>query len=118
MMIRMRNVCSTRASNNGSNPGNSDHKHIQYCTEHENLNGAGPLGKAFEIHAKEAIRQAEKNPCDETRSQQIARHAPKPENGNQCEEAKNCDRSQVASEREAIEERNSIGHDHPSAKYS
>jgi hypothetical protein len=82
MLIGTRNVCSARASDNGSNPGKSNRKHIEYRTEHENLNGAVPLGKAFEIHAKEAIRQAEKNPCDETRSQQIARHAPKPENGN------------------------------------
>src|SRR5580704_13972436 len=96
MVIRMRYVRRASAPDDGPDPRESNHQHIQYRTEHENLNGAKTLGKARETHAKNTIGQAEKSPRDEARSQQMTRHAPKSENGNHGDETQNSHRGQIA----------------------
>ena len=55
----------------------SNNKHIDYSTKHEDLYGALTLLEAREIHAKNAIGQAENEPGDQARSEQVARHTPK-----------------------------------------
>src|SRR5580700_1872419 len=115
MVIGMRHVRRANASDDGPNPRESNDEHIQYRPEHEDLNGAKKLRKARKTHAKNAVAQAEKRPRDQARSQQITRHAPKSEYGNQRNETQNRHRGQIADKRKGIEHRNTIGDDHPSA---
>src|SRR5580704_6506093 len=116
MVIRMRHVRRANAPDDGPNPREGNHEHIQYRTKHEDLNGAKTLRKARKTHAKNTVGQAEKRPRDEARSQQMTRHAPKSENGNHCDETQNSHRGQIPHQRKAIEHGNTIGDDHPSAK--
>ena len=118
MVIRMRYVGRASAPDDGPDPRKSNHEHTQYRAEHEDLNSAKALRKFRETHAKHAIGQAEKKPRDEARSQQMTRHAPKSENGNQGNETQNSHRGQVADKSKAFEQWNTVGDDHPSAKYN
>src|SRR5271169_2258188 len=111
MMIRMRYVRRASAPDDSPYPGKRNHEHVEYSAEHEDLNGTEALRQASEIHAQNPIGHAEKAPCNQARSQQITRHAPKPENRNQCDQTKKNHCSQIARERKSVKGRNMVGDD-------
>lgn len=78
--------------------------------------GAKAFLETGKIHAKNAIGEAENEPADQARSEQVARQPPKPENGKQSEEAKKSHCRDIARKREAVKEWNAIGGDHPPAE--
>jgi hypothetical protein len=117
MVIGMGSVRRANAPDDDPDPGNSNHEHVEHGAEHEDLNGAETLREARKIHAKHPIGEAENSPRDQARSQQIAWHAPESNNRNQSDDAKKGHRRQIAYHGKAIEERQTIGYNHPSAEY-
>jgi hypothetical protein len=118
MIVRMRDVRRPNAPDDGPYPRKRNDEHIEYSTEHEDLNGAEALRKPSEIHAQNSIGQAEEDPRHKARGQQISWHAPKPQNRNECHHSKKNHRSQIARERKSVERRNMVRDDHPPAEHN
>ena len=53
------------APDDGPDPGKGHDKHVQNSAKHEDLNGAKPLRKPREVHAKNAVAKTENGPRDE-----------------------------------------------------
>ena len=100
-----------------ANPGYRRDDQIHDCSKHEDLNRTVPVAESPEKQTKDTIIQTKDQPCDQTRSQQIPGHAQESQNGNHREQTKKEGCSDIALQRETVEERDAIGHEHPGSEY-
>src|SRR6266576_3232124 len=64
---------STGSPDRGNNPAERGENHIDDGAQHENMEGAEPITEPAENHAESAIAEAENEPSDKTRRQEIPR---------------------------------------------
>jgi hypothetical protein len=117
MIIRMRNIGFANSPDGPANPGYRRDDQVHDGPKHENLNRAVPVAESSEKQTKDTIIQAEDQPRDQTRGQQMPGHAQESQNGNHREQTKKNSSSDVALQRETVEERDAIGHEHPGSEY-
>src|SRR5271156_6760829 len=106
MVIRMRFIRRSGATDDGSNPRERNQQQIEHGAQYKNLYGAEASGKSSKVHTENAG------------SQQVSRHPPESQCGNQRNQTEQRDSSKVTHQRKGIENRNAIGHDHPAAEYN
>ena len=80
---------STGSPDRGNNPAECGENHIDDGAQHENME-----------RAERAIAEAENEPSDKARRQEMPRKAQKPKNGNRSEEAQNHGGGDIALQRE------------------
>jgi hypothetical protein len=103
----------TGSPDNGNNPAERSENHIHNGAHHEDLKRAEPIAEPAEDQAERAIAEAENEPANKARCQEMPRQAQKPKDGNRREEAENRDGGDIALHREAFQEWSMIGNNHP-----
>jgi len=93
---------STGSPDRGNNPAERGENHIDDRAQHENMERAEPITETAENHAERAIAEAENEPGDKARRQQMPRKAQKPKYRNRSEEAQNHRGGDIALQRKAF----------------
>ena len=93
---------SAGSPDRGNNPAERGEDHIDDRAQHENMKRAETITEPAENHAQRAIAEAENEPSDEARRQQMPRKAQKPKYGNRGEEAQNHRGGDIALQRKAF----------------
>lgn len=104
-----------RSPDRADNPAESGENHIHNRTYYENLNRA-PLAEFAEDHAEQTIANAEYQPPDKARRQQMPREAQKSKDWNSRKETENRRCGDIALHGKAIQERGVVGNHQASGK--
>src|SRR2546429_16174 len=104
---------STGSPDRGNNPAERGENHIDDGAKHENMERAEPITEPAEKCAERGIAEAENEPSDKARRQQMPRKAQKPKNGNRSEEAQNHRGGDIALQRKGLQEGGMIGNSDP-----
>src|SRR6266446_8898928 len=112
-MVGMRSMRFTSSPDRGNNPANRSDNHIRHGAQHEDLERAMPIAVPAEDHAERTIAQAENDPAQKARRQEMPRQTQKPKNRNRCEEAEDHRRGNIPLQGKALQERGMIGDDQP-----
>lgn len=102
--------------NESADPRNGCQDHVNNCAEHEDQKGAVPIAELAEEETEDTIAEAEDEPANQTRSQEIARRAEETKNGNCGEKTENPGGRDVALQGETLQERHMIGNYQPDRK--
>ena len=102
--------------NESADPGNGRQDHVYNRAEHENLKSTVPIAEPAEEETEGTIAEAEDEPADQTRSQEIARRAEEAKNGHCGEKTENRRGSDVALQGKTLQERHMIGDHQPDRK--
>src|SRR6266478_6283843 len=112
-MVGMRSMRFTSSPDRGNNPANRSDNHIRHGAQHEDLERAMPIAEPAEDHAERTIAQAENDPAQKARRQEMPRQTQKPKNRNRCEEAENRHRGDIPLQGKTLQKRRMIGNDQP-----